>query len=97
MALTNIFENVATENTLIDLVRANQRGSNRSARTIANADRVNVENVVTAYNYRSYLWDAGSYATWWASHSTNNVDSRQQLLETTRTNAIFYRQRWSFT
>jgi hypothetical protein len=96
MALRNAFEELATENSLIDLVRSNQRGANRAARTVGNADRVSVENVVTSYCYRTYLWDAGTYNTWWATTSVMTVDARQQLSETTRTTSILNRQRWTY-
>lgn len=96
MTLKNAFENVATDETLVDLVRANQRGSNRSARTIQNADRVSIENTVGMYVYRTYLWDAGTYTTWWNVATINTVDQRQQLSETTRTSSILYRQRWTY-
>ena len=97
MALTNLFDGVATENTAGSIDR-NAGISGRAIQTPKTSgylDRVVVDNTVGTYVYRTYLWDGGAYTTWWNQISAFSVDQRQIYSEQVRTNAISCRNRWS--
>lgn len=97
MALTNLFENIATEDSAGSIDR-NTGISGRAGpqpKTPGYVQRVNVDNTVGVFNYRTYMWDTGNYTTWWNGIAAFTVDQRQTLTEQTRTNAISCRTRWS--
>ena len=97
MALTNLFENIATEDTAGSIDR-NTGIISRAGQSPKNASfvpRVVVDNTLGVYNYRTYMWDTGTYVGWWNGVAAFTVDQRQTLTEQTRTNAISCRTRWS--
>ena len=98
MALTNVFSETATEETASSIDRSTGV-MGRAIQTPKNTsylDRVVVDNTVAMYAYRTYLWDAGNYTTWWNSISAFSMDQRQTFTEQVRTNAISVRNRWSY-
>lgn len=98
MALTNIFSETATETTASSIDRSTGV-MGRAMQTPKNSsylDRVVVDNIVPMYAYRTYLWDAGTYTTWWNAIAAFSMDQRQTFTEQVRTNAIAIRSRWTY-
>lgn len=97
MALTNLFDNIATEDSAGSIDR-NIGITSRAGQDPKNTNfipRVVVDNTLGVYNYRTYLWDTGTYTTWWNGVAAFTVDQRQIITEQTRMNAISTRTRWS--
>lgn len=101
MTLRNSDKNLLTQSVLTNLVRSNNRGSNKSASIVGGSTRVSVENTVALYTTRSYIGDwgasTGANTTWWSGWAGRMVDDRQVLSETTRTQCILRRKKWSYS
>ena len=97
MALTNLFDNIATEDSAgsIDRNTGITSRAGQNPKNINYTPRVVIDNTLAVYNYRTYMWDTGGYTVWWNGVAAFTVDQRQTLTEQTRTNAIACRTRWS--